>query len=197
VGFRVAGDYFESCTCDVSCNCIFLGLATQDHCDVVIGWHITDGRQDEIDLRGLNAAMVIRSPKRMLDGNWQVALYLDDRASESQAQALGAIFSGQAGGHLAALGPLIGQVAGVTSAPISFENLDGKRRLKVGDVIEGEISELQGGDGKSAPVISNAPFGALPQPVRQGRAETVQYHGHWETNLNGTNAFLAEFAYEG
>jgi hypothetical protein len=197
VPFRVAGDYFESCTCDVSCNCIFLGLATQDHCDVVIGWHITQGQRDELDLAGLNAAMVIRSPKRMLDGNWQVALYLDERASQPQAEALGAIFSGQAGGHLAALGPLIGNVAGISNAPITFQVDNGTRRLTVGNVIEGEISELQGGDGKSAPVISNAPFGALPQPVRQGRSERVHYHEHWETNLSGTNAFLAEFAYEG
>jgi hypothetical protein len=151
VPFRVAGDYFESCSCDVSCNCIFLGLATQDHCDVVIGWHITDGQQDDIDLRGLNAAMVIRSPKRMLDGNWKVALYLDDRANEAQSQALGAIFSGQAGGHLAALGPLIGSVAGVTSAPITFEIQNGKRRLAVGTVIDGEISELQVATAKPRP----------------------------------------------
>ncbi len=195
--FRVAGDYFESCSCDVSCNCIFLGLATQDHCDVVIGWHITDGQKEQVNLEGLNAAMVIRSPKRMLDGNWQVALYLDDRADQSQADALGAIFSGQAGGHLAALGPLIGRVAGIASAPITFESQNGKRRLVVGDAINGEISELQGGDGKTAPVISNAPFGALPQPVRQGHSERVQYHGHWDTELSNTNAFLAEFAYEG
>ncbi|HLZ30354.1 MAG TPA: DUF1326 domain-containing protein [Chloroflexota bacterium] len=197
MSFRVAGDYFESCTCDVSCNCIFLGLATQDHCDVVIGWHITDGRRDQVDLRGLNAAMVIRSPKRMLDGNWQVALYLDDRADQPQAEALGAIFSGQAGGHLAALGPLIGKVAGVTNAPITFESHNGKRRLAVGTVIEGEISEVPGGDGKTAPVITNAPFGALPQPVRQGHSEHVHYDDHWQTDLSGTNAFLAEFAYEG
>ncbi len=197
MGFRVSGDYFESCTCDVSCDCIFLGLATQDHCDVVIGWHITDGHQDQVDLSGLNAAMVIRSPKRMLDGNWQVALYLDERANHAQSEALGAIFSGSAGGHLAALGPLIGKVAGVAPAPITFESHNGKRRLVVGDLLEGEIAELQGGDGKSAPVITNAPFGALAQPVRQGRSEHVHYSGHWQTDLAGTNAFLAEFAYEG
>jgi hypothetical protein len=133
----------------------------------------------------------------MLDGSWQVALYLDERASQPQAEALGAIFSGQAGGHLAALGPLIGSVAGISNAPITFQVDNGTRRLSVGNVIEGEISELQGGDGKSAPVISNAPFGALQQPVRQGRSEHVRYHEHWETNLSGTNAFLAEFAYEG
>ncbi len=197
MAFRVSGDYFESCTCDVSCNCVFLQPATLDHCDVVIGWHVTDGQRDGVDLRGLNAAMVIRAPKRMLDGNWQVALYLDERASQAQADALGVVFSGQAGGHLAALGPLIGKVAGVSSAPITFESQDGKRRLSVGTVIEGEIAELQGGDGKAAPVLSNLPFGALAQPVRQGHSEHVKYDGHWQTDLTGTNAFLAEFAYEG
>src|SRR5260370_28153050 len=114
MSFRVSGDYFEAWTCDVSCNCIFLGEATQDHCDVVIGWHITDGQRDQLDLRGLNAAMVIRSPKRMLDGNWQVAVYLDERANEKQTEALGAIFSGQPGGHLAPLGPVRGTVDSLT-----------------------------------------------------------------------------------
>src|SRR5947209_19632583 len=118
--FRVAGNYFESCSCDVSCNCIFLGLATQDHCDVVVGWHITEGQQDDVDLRGLNAAMVIRSPKRMLDGNWQVALYLYERANHAQAQALGAIISGQADGHLAILGPLCVIDTGVYRPLISY-----------------------------------------------------------------------------
>ena len=81
-------------------------------------------------------------------------------------------------------------------SPITFESQNGKR-LTVGTVIEGEISELQGGDQKAAPVISNAPFGALPQPVRQGHADHVRYDDHWQTNLNGTNAFLAEFSYQG
>jgi hypothetical protein len=148
---------------------------------VVIGWHITDGQQDDVDLRGLNAAMVIRSPKRMLDGNWKVALYLDDRANEAQSQALGAIFSGQAGGHLAALGPLIGSVAGVTSAPITFESQNGKRRLAVGrsSMARSRVARWRR---QTAPVISNAPFGVLPQPVRQGHAEHVRYDDHWQTD---------------
>jgi hypothetical protein len=196
MGFSVEGDYFETCTCEVSCNCIFLGPATLDHCDVAIGWHITRGESDGVDLAGLNVAMFIRSGKRMLDGNWKVALYYDERANAQQAQVLQGIFSGQAGGHLAALGPLIGSVAGIVAAPITFEDRSGKRRLVVGGVFEGEIEQMIGGDGKTAPVISNAPFGALPQPVRQGSSVAARYDDHWQTSFSKSNAFLAEFSYQ-
>ena len=109
VSFFVEGDYFEVCNCDVSCNCIWLGAATNDNCDVWPAWHVT---KDGVDLSGLNAVMAVHSPKRMTDGGWKVALYLDDCASAEQSEALGAVFSGGAGGYLAGLGPLIGEVAG-------------------------------------------------------------------------------------
>ena len=44
----------------------------------------------------------------MMQTKWKVALYLDERASAEQQKALGGIFSGQAGGHLAVVAPLIG-----------------------------------------------------------------------------------------
>jgi len=42
-----------------------------------------------------------------------------------------------------------------------------------------------------------APFGAVPQPVRQARAKDVSYHGHWSADLSGTNSFVTDFRYEG
>jgi hypothetical protein len=74
----------------------------------------------DVDLKGLNA-VVVSSPKQMTDGGWKLALYIDERASKAQADALTGIFSGASGGHLANLGPLVGSVAGVTAAPITFE----------------------------------------------------------------------------
>jgi hypothetical protein len=64
-------------------------------------------------------------------------------------------------------------VDGVTSVPIPFESQNGSAAPQVASLIEGEISELLGGDSKTAPVSSNAPFRALSQPVRQGHAEHV------------------------
>ena len=131
MSFFVEGDYFEVCNCDVSCNCVWLGAATQDNCDVLLAWHVTNGSKDGVDLSGLNAVMAVHSPKRMTDGGWKVALYLDDRASAEQSEALGAVFSGGAGGYLAGLGPLIGEVAGVEPAAITFEKSDGSLHAEV------------------------------------------------------------------
>ena len=70
VSFSVEGDYFEVCNCDVSCNCVWLGTATQDNCDVLLAWHVTADSKDGVDLSGLNAVMAVHSPKRMTDGGW-------------------------------------------------------------------------------------------------------------------------------
>src|SRR3954454_13681191 len=172
MGFSVQGDYFETCSCDVSCPCIWLGQATQDACDVLLAWHVTEGQKDGVDLAGLNAVMAAHTPKQMTDGNWKVALYLDDRATPEQAEAMGAVFSGGGGGHLAALAPLIGEVAGVAPASISFDRNGGSLKATVGDVLSMESDELVGMDGSTAPVITNPLLGAITQPVTQARPAT-------------------------
>jgi hypothetical protein len=197
MGFSVKGDYFETCNCDVSCSCIWLGPATQDACDVLFAWHVTAGQKDDVDLSGLNAVMVVHTPKQMTDGNWKVALYLDDRASPAQSEALGAVFSGGAGGHLAALGPLIGEVVGVVPAAISFDRNGRSLKATVGDLISMESEEMVGMDGSNPPVITNPLLGAVAQPVTQAKAGAVRYHDHWDAEFSGTNSFVTDFAYEG
>ncbi len=197
MAFEVEGDYFEACSCTVSCPCIFLGPATEDECDVFLAWHITKGHRDGVDLSGLNAALAVHTPKRMTDGNWTVALYLDEQAAPEQAEALGAIFSGAAGGHLANLAPLIGTVAGVNTAPITFEKENGSRRLLVGDVLTMDVEEVPGMDGENPAVISNPPLGAVTQPVRQAKSTNVAYDGSWKFDTSERNSFVTEFSYAG
>ena len=197
VSFFVEGDYFEVCNCDVSCNCVWLGTATQDNCDVLLAWHVTNGSKDGVDLSGLNAVMAVHSPKRMTDGGWKVALYLDDRASAEQSQAMGTVFSGGAGGYLAGLAPLIGEVAGVEPAAITFEKSNGSLHAEVSGALSMRSDQLVGMDGQGPAVITNAPFGAVPQPVRQATAKDVSYHGYWSADFTGTNSFVTDFRYEG
>jgi hypothetical protein len=197
MSFSVEGDYFEVCSCDVSCNCVWLGPATRDDCDVLLAWHVTRGNKDGVDLSGLNAVMAVHSPKRMTDGGWKVALYLDDRASAEQSEALGAVFSGAAGGHLANLGPLIGEVAGVESATIRFEKSDGSLHAEVAGALSMSGDQVTGMDAQEPAVIANAPFGAVTQPVRQGTSRDVSYDGHWNVSFSGTNSFITDFRYEG
>lgn len=195
MGFRVEGAYFEACSCAVSCPCVFLAPATEDACDVFLAWRIDRGEKDGLDLSGLNAALAVHTPKQMTDGNWRVALYLDDRGTSEQREALGAIFSGQAGGHLANLAPLITEVTGVEAVPIAFESLNGQRSVRVGNVLTVRAEQSVGMDGQNPTVITNPPLGAVTQPVRQGTSTEVRYDGAWTFSTEGRNAFFTEFAY--
>jgi hypothetical protein len=197
MSFSVEGDYFEVCNCDVSCNCVWLGAATQDNCDLLLAWHVANGAKDGVDLSGLNTVMAVHTQKRMTDGGWKVALYLDDRASAEQSEALGAVFSGAAGGHLAAVGPLIGEVVGVEPATITFEKSNGSLHAEVAGALSMSSAQLVGGDGQAPAVITNVPLGVVTQPVRQATAKDVSYHGHWTADFTGTNSFITEFRYEG
>jgi len=197
MSFSVEGKYFEACSCEVSCPCIWLGPATEDTCDVFFAWHINKGSKDGVDLAGLNAALAVHTPKQMTDGNWKVALYLDDKAEPAQAEALGAIFSGQAGGHLANLAPLISEVTGVKSVPISFEESGGTRGVVVGDALTMRVEQVIGMDGQNPAVITNPLLGAITQPVTQAKSVEVTYHDAWEFQTSGRNSFITDFAYQG
>jgi hypothetical protein len=197
MGFSVEGDYFETCNCDVSCPCIWLGPATNDVCDVFLAWHVTRGEKDGVDLSGLNAVMVVHTPKQMTDGGWKVALYLDDRATPEQSEALGAVFSGAAGGHLAGLGPLIGKVAGVAPASISFDRSGGSLSATVGDKLSMGAEQMVGMDGSNPPVIANPLLVAVTQDLTQAKANPTHYHDHWDAEYSGTNSFVTDFAYTG
>jgi hypothetical protein len=123
------------------------------------------------------------------------ALYVDERADPGQTKALAAIFSGQAGGHLANMAPLIGTVTGVHSAPIRFELDGGRRGVSVGDVLATDVEELKGMDAVNPPVISNPLLGAVTQPLRQAKSGTLAYNGDWTVSSGGTNGFITEFEY--
>ncbi len=196
MAYELEGDYFEACTCRASCPCIMLSPATEDTCDLVLAWHIAEGRKDEVALDGLNVVMAVRSPKQMTDGGWTVALYLDERADPAQTEALQAIFGGEAGGHLAGLAPLIGTVAGVNSAPIAFDKRDGRRSLRVGGAIEADVEELRGMNAAEPVVIANPPLAAVAQPVRQARSSRLRYDDAFSFETEGRNAFITEFRYE-
>jgi hypothetical protein len=140
--WRIRGEYFENCNCDIVCPCLFSANAsmtstpTQGACEVAFGFHIDNGSFGETSLDGLNVALIARTPGVMADGNWQVALYLDDQADDDQREALQAIFTGSAGGVMASLAPMIGEVLGVRPASISWQKDGRKRSVQVDDVMK-------------------------------------------------------------
>jgi hypothetical protein len=96
-------------------------------CNVPLIFHIESGRHGDVALEDLNVALAIQTPGPMADGNWSVAAYIDQRADDKQTGALGAIFTGAAGGPMAVFTPLIGKNLGVKRVPITYR-IEGKKR---------------------------------------------------------------------
>src|SRR4029079_7808522 len=138
MSWRWEGSYFEACSCDVICPCtasLALG-ATNDYCRVVLVFHIKYGEVEGTDVSGLTVAAVAETPKVMTDGNWRLGVFIDDQASDEQAEKLGGVFSGALGGPMAALGPLIGENLGVKRAPIEVREDGLTHAIKVGDDVD-------------------------------------------------------------
>jgi hypothetical protein len=137
INWRLEGDYFEACNCDTVCPCVFLGNPDQGECDVTVAWHIEKGHFDSTHLDGLNVVGVFHTPGNMWTGpKWKVALYLDERATKEQADALGKIYSGKAGGFFGVIAGFIGEIAGVRPVPIKFEMDGRKRTLQIPSAID-------------------------------------------------------------
>ncbi|MER3408556.1 MAG: VldV [Thermoleophilia bacterium] len=145
MSWRLAGEYFENCNCDVLCPCItssMAGPADNERCQVPLVMHIERGEKDGVSLDGLNAILLIDSPAVMGEGGWRVAVYIDETADESQRQALGDILSGAAGGPPEALAPLIGEVLGVKYVRIEYQVANGNRSVRVPGIMDFEVEPV-------------------------------------------------------
>ena len=197
--WKLQGDYFEGCNCDVICPCIFKGDPDEGYCNITSAWHIQNGNYDKINVDDLNVAAVFHTPGNMATGpKWKAALYIDDRATTDQSDSLIKIFSGQAGGffHIFATN-FIGEVLGIKSVPIEF-GINGKRRsLHMKDSMELDIEGVIGGDENQESRIVNQAFSAVPgSDLVVARATKYRYDDHgmkWDNS--GKNGFYCKFRY--
>ncbi|PMS16922.1 hypothetical protein C0Z18_22390 [Trinickia dabaoshanensis] len=196
--WKVTGTYFESCNCYAPCSCVCLGPPSDGDCAVLIGWHVDQGEFAGTVLDGLNAALFAYSPGHMLENKWRVALYLDERGTAPQQAALGQIFSGQAGGPLAALGPMIGEVMGVRPVAIEYQ-LEGKRRsLRIPEIADIEIEAIPGQDGGDV-TLGNHPLTPVPGFTAViGKSKRFRFTDHgFSREIADRNGFYSPFAYHG
>ena len=144
MAWRIAGSYFETCSCDVVCpSTASLSLgATTDYCRVVLVFHVKDGEVDGVDVGGLTVAAVAETPKVLTEGNWRLGVFIDAAASDEQAEKLGAVFSGALGGPMEALGPLVGENLGVERAPIEVREDGLKHSVRIGDAVDFEVEDI-------------------------------------------------------
>lgn len=144
MSWRIAGSYFETCSCDVVCPCTasLSWGATNDYCRVVLVFNIKEGEVEGVDVSGLKVAAVADTPKVMTDGNWRLGVFMDAAATDEQAEKLGGVFSGALGGPMEALGPLVGENLGVQRAPIEVREDGLTHSVKIGDSVDFEVEDV-------------------------------------------------------
>jgi hypothetical protein len=156
MAWKLEGSYVESCSCELICPCTasLSHGATYDHCRVVLVFNIATGDVEGTDVSGLTVAAIAETPKVMTEGNWKLGVFIDDAASDEQADKLGAVFGGQLGGPMEMLAPLIGESLGVERAPIEVRDDGLRHSVRIGDGIDFEVEDV-------------VPFGVeTGQPVR-------------------------------
>jgi hypothetical protein len=144
MAWSLKGSYVETCSCDLICPCnaTFDHGATYDYCRVTLVFNIREGEVEGVDIGGLKVAAIADTPKVMTDGNWRLGVFIDENASEEQADKLVKVFTGQIGGPMAALGPLVGEMLGVERAAITVEDDGVRHSVHVGDAIDFEIEDI-------------------------------------------------------
>lgn len=144
MAWKLEGKYFENCSCEMPCPCTvsFDAGADYDRCEALLAFHVDSGEIEGVDVSGLTVAVVADTPKVMTDGDWRLALAMDESASDEQVEKLGRVFGGELGGPMEALAPLIGEILGVERATIDFAEDDGRHRLRIGDSTEIEVEDV-------------------------------------------------------
>jgi hypothetical protein len=144
MAWKLQGQYFENCSCDVPCPCtVSLDLgADRDRCHFFLVFEVEAGDIEGVDVSGLTVAAVGDTPKVMSDGDWRLGVLIDERASEEQADKLTAVFAGQLGGPMEALSPLVGELLGAERVALEVSHQNGAHRVKVGDDGEIEVTEV-------------------------------------------------------
>jgi hypothetical protein len=115
---------------------------------------ITEAEIEGTDVAGLKVVAIADTPKVMTDGNWRLGMFVDERATDEQADKLVQVFGGQLGGPMAGLAPLVGEMLGVERAKIEVEHDGLRHSVRVGDEVDFEVEDI-------------VPFGVeTGQPVR-------------------------------
>jgi hypothetical protein len=170
MAYHLEGRLLEVCNCRVLCPCWIGEDPDFGTCDTIVAWHFDKGKIDGVDVAGRTIALIAHVPGNILQGNWRAAVYVDDKASPQQKDAILNVYTGKLGGPVGELVKLVGEVVSVESVPITFDVQGGKGTIKVGDAGYAELEPYKSAAGH-ATTLTDTVFSTVPgAPVFVGKA---------------------------
>lgn len=169
----------NTCSCDPGCPCLFWSDPTRRSCEAIDAFHFRTGNYGRTGLAGLNAVMVSRSPGNFWKGNWEAAMYLDERAKDKQREALEIVLGGKAGGVPSVLAGMISRMWGSKYARIAFDVK--KTSVNIPGVLESVLDPNLGGDKKKPITVGNHPFAPAFGPMSMGKSRASKFSDYGQS----------------
>lgn len=197
----ISGDYLEARSCDVFTGPCFanaeMGVTGKE---AILVWAVRDGSWNKEELSGLSVVAVVRTDDTLGDLQYQpregkAVLIVDERANESQREALTSLARAMAG-------DLIEEVVQVSAAPMNIDvgnctKSGGCASAKVGDLVEistrcfGGKDHLCGNEEVFYPPLT-AVHGAYPAFTEVASFQGAGLDATWQ-NAGQRSAFIAKF----
>ena len=193
------GILLEACSCGGPCPCWVGDDPDGGRCDSVNAYHIDRGQVRGVDVSHLSFVQVNQIPGNVLAGHWRAVFYIEDKATPEQREAILNVFSGKLGGAFAGIAGLVGERVAVHFVPIEHRVEGGKGTLRVGEVVEAEMTPYTDADGRPT-TIQDTVFSTIPgSPAYLAKASrhrvNIPEHGMiWE--FSGRNAIQGDFHFE-
>ena len=142
--YRVKAESIEACNCHHGCNCQFQGYPNDGKCEFIVGFEVKDGHVGDVSLNGVRAVVAAKYPKAIHEGNGHVVLFIDEAASDAQANAFATVLSGQLGGMpWAALAATIGKFEGPIRRPVEITAAGEQSLVRVPGSIDMELTPIR------------------------------------------------------
>ena len=196
--YQLRGIFYEACDCYTICPCWLGNSPDGDECTGVFAWQVEKGAIDGVDVSGLRTVSVSYHSGLREGARQRVVIFIDDRTTRQQADALAAAFSGGLGGPLKELADLQGELLGVERATISLRREGRLTVLTVDDriLVEGTANEgplrrpMALNNGKLSNVLGSPAIVGESGRFRVGLAA----HG-MELDLRGRSTMSGRFSY--
>ena len=200
MSYHLEGRLLEVCNCRVLCPCWIGEDPDNGTCDTIVAWRFDKGEIQGVDVSDRTIALIAHVPGNILEGNWRAAVYLDDRVSPAQEEAILAVYTGKLGGPVGELVKLVGEVVSVEKVPITFEVHGGSGTIKVGNAGYAELEPYKSASGATT-TLADTVFSTVPgAPVFVGKSPA--YRANVEklgikVDLKGHNALQSTFVFNG
>ena len=142
--WHLKAHWIEACNCPHGCNCQFGGVPNAGNCEGMFGCEVTDGRFGAVSLNGARFAILFKYPKAIHEGNGHVVLYVDDKASQAQVDAIATILSGKMGGMpWEMLATTITRFEGPVRQPIEVQVAGERSSVRVPGALDMRLTPLK------------------------------------------------------